>query len=379
MRRAGRGARLARGLTWTTSATAVALTAHAAWNLRHLRRPPTDPPPPGEWVSVLLPVRDEAHRLEPALHALLTALDGCAERAELVVLDDGSTDGTAELVRRVCGHDPRVRLVAGLPLPAGWLGKPWACHQLAGHASAASTVLVFVDADVVVAPSAIAATVAQLRDTGLDLISPYPRQRAETHAERLVQPLLQWSWLTTLPLRVAERSPRPSLAAANGQLLAVDRATYLRAHGHEAVRADVLDDLALLRAVKAGGGHGGVTDGTALATCRMYNGWDELRDGYTKSLWSAFGGPAGGVAVATTLPLVYGWPALAALAGSPVGLAGYLAGVAGRVLTGRRTGARVWPDALAHPASVAMLACLTVRSVRERRRGTLSWKGRPVG
>ncbi|HEX3002661.1 MAG TPA: glycosyltransferase [Angustibacter sp.] len=356
----------------------MALTAHSLWNARQLRRPPLPAPAPAEWVSVLLPVRDEAHRLEPTLRALLRALDACEHRAELVVLDDESTDGTAELVREVCGHDVRVRLLSGEPTPDGWLGKPWACAQLAAQASSLSTVLVFVDADVVVAPDAVSATVAQLRAAGLDLVSPYPRQLAQGWGERLVQPLLQWSWLTTLPLRLAERSPRPSLVAANGQLLAVDRATYERAGGHFAVRADVLDDVGLLRAVKAVGGRGGVTDGTQLATCRMYDGWADLEAGYGKSLWRAFGSPAGGVAVAGTLAAVYVWPALAALAGSPVGALGYAAGVAGRVVTGRRTGARVWPDALAHPVSVALFGWLTARSVRLHRRSALQWKGRPL-
>lgn len=361
-----------------TSTAALALTAHSLWNARQLRRPPVPAPAPAEWVSVLLPVRDEAHRLEPTLRALVRALDACAHRAELVVLDDESTDGTAELVRAVCGTDVRVRLVSGEPTPSGWLGKPWACAQLAAQASSLSSVLVFVDADVVVAPDAICATVAQLREAGLDLVCPYPRQEARGWGERLVQPLLQWSWLTTLPLRVAERSPRPSLVAANGQLLAVDRATYDRAGGHLTVRADVLDDVALLRAVKAVGGRGGVTDGTQLATCRMYDGWREVEAGYTKSLWRAFGSPAGGLAVAGGLGAIYGWPVVAALAGSPVGALGYLAGVAGRVVTGRRTGARVWPDALAHPVSVALFGWLTLRSVRLHRRSALRWKGRPL-
>ncbi|WP_426560776.1 glycosyltransferase [Angustibacter sp. McL0619] len=369
---------IARALTWSTSAVAVALTAHTAWNVRNLRRPPSPPQPPGEWVSVLLPVRDEAHRVKPTMQALLAALDRCAGRAELVVLDDGSSDGTPAVVRAVAEHDPRVRLVAGEPLPPGWLGKPWACHQLAGQANHASTVLVFVDADVRVTPDAVAATVGQLRDSGLDLVSPYPRQVAGTVAERLVQPLLQWSFLTTLPLAVAERSERPALSAANGQLLAVDRGAYERAGGHAGVRADVLDDLALVRSVKLAGGRGGVTDGTELATCRMYDGWADLRDGYGKSLWAAFGGPKRGLATIGGLSLVYAWPAAAALGGSRAGAVGYLAGVGGRVLTGRRTGARVWPDALAHPASVVLFGWLTARSVLEHRRGTLRWKGRPV-
>jgi hypothetical protein len=197
---------------------------------------------------VLLPVRNEADRVEPCLRALLRQTAG--DRMELIVLDDCSTDGTAEVVRRVAGPD-RVRLLAGRPPPPGWLGKPHACQQLADAADPASEVLVFLDADVLLAPHAVAATVHLVHAAGLDLVSPYPRQQAGSVAERLVQPLLQWSWLTFLPLRWAERSPRPSLAAANGQLLAVRRAAYRRAGGHAAVRTEVLDDLALLRAVKA--------------------------------------------------------------------------------------------------------------------------------
>ena len=353
---------------------AWALTAHTAWNLRRLRVPPADPPPVDEPVSVLVPARDEATRIGACLRALL-ASTGVSE-LELLVLDDGSRDRTASVVRALAVGDPRVRLLTGADPPAGWLGKPWACAQLA--AAARGRALVFVDADVVVAPHAVAATVAVLRASGLALVSPYPRQLAGTLAERLVQPLLQWSWLTTLPLAVAERSPRPSLAAANGQLLAVDAAAYARAGGHHAVRAEVLDDLALLRAVKRSGGRGGVVDGTALATCRMYEGWAELREGYAKSLWSATGSPRAAAAVLGVLGLAYVLPPVAALAGSRVGLAGYAAGVAGRVLVARRVRARVFPDVLAHPVSVALLGWLTAESWRRRRAGTLAWKGRPL-
>ncbi|WP_345714047.1 glycosyltransferase, partial [Kineococcus glutinatus] len=177
--------------------------------------------------------------------------------------------------------------------------KAHACAQLA--AAARGDVLVLVDADVTLAPHAVAAAVDLLCRSGLDLVSPYPRQVAATAAERLVQPLLQWSWLTTLPLRTAETSRRPSLSAANGQFLVVDAAALRRAGGFAAVRSAVLDDVALVRAVKAAGGRGGVADGTALATCRMYEGWAALREGYAKSLWSAFGPPPAAAAVAAAL------------------------------------------------------------------------------
>lgn len=368
----------ARWLVRAGAAGAVAATAHTAVNLRLLRRPPEHAPPPAERVSVLLPLRDEAHRVTACLRGLLAAMDAAGGDVELVVLDDESTDGTADVVRRVVGDDDRVRLLRGGGPPPGWLGKPHACQQLADLADPASTVLVFVDADVVLAPCALRSAVALLRRTGLDLVSPYPRQLAGTVAERLVQPLLQWSWLTTLPLRAAERSARESLVAANGQLLVVDAGAYRRAGGHVAVRSEVLDDIALLRAFKRSGARGVVADGTHLATCRMYDGWVEVRDGYTKSLWSAFGSPVGAVGSTGALVLLYVLPPLAALRGSRAGAVGYAAGVLGRALVARRTGGRAWPDALAHPVSVSLLAFLTARSWRERRAGRLAWRGRPV-
>ena len=369
--------RSARAAVRLGSGLAVAGTVHSLWNLRVLRVPPREPPPVTEPVAVLLPVRNEAHRVEPCLGALL-AQEGLRD-VRLVVLDDQSTDGTAEVVRQAAGSDPRLTLRLGAPLPAGWWGKPWACQQLADSTAGlgfSPTVLVFVDADVVLAPHAVAAAVALLRWTGLDLVCPYPRQVAVTPAERLLQPLLQWSWLTTLPLRLAERSARQSLTAANGQFLVVDAAAYSRAGGHAAVRGDVLDDIGLLRAVKSSGGRGVVVDGTALAACRMYDGWASLREGYRKSLWRAFGGPAGAAATTAGLGLAYVLPPLAALRGSRAGLVGYLAAVAGRAAVGRRVGARVWPDALAHPASVAVLGWLTGSSVVAARRGRLTVRGR---
>jgi glycosyltransferase involved in cell wall biosynthesis len=213
-----------RALTWAGSLGAAALTAHCVANLRRYRVPEPDPGPVADRVSVLVPARDEQSTIGPCLRRVLdqTGVDDL----EVIVLDDESTDRTAEVVGEVAAGDPRVRLITGSRPPPGWLGKPHACDQLGRAAS--GSVLVFLDADVRLAPHAVAATVGLLRASGLDLVSPYPRQLAKTAAERLVQPLLPWSFLTTLPLRLAERSERPSLSAANGQLLAVDASVLPR-------------------------------------------------------------------------------------------------------------------------------------------------------
>ncbi|MFI1193838.1 glycosyltransferase [Micromonospora sp. NPDC020750] len=363
----------------------AALTAHTWVNAtRWLRRPADGPVEVAETVALLLPLRDEAARVTPCLRALL-AQRGVPD-LRIVVLDDGSTDGTAGVVRAVAGADPRVTLLTGVAPPPGWLGKPHACHQLATRADPAATVLAFVDADVVLTPYAVAAAVAELRAARVTLLSPYPRIVVATAADRLVQPLLQWLWLTFLPLRAMERSPRPSLAAAGGQFLVADRAGYDAAGGHAAVRARVLEDIELARAVKRSGGRIALADGSRLAACRMYDDWPQLRDGYTKSLWATFGHPGAAAAVLALLLLLYTAPPLLALgalaAGAPAVAAaaflGYLLGAAGRAVSARATGGRWWPDALGHPVSVVVLGWLTLRSYHLRKRRRLSWRGRPV-
>jgi hypothetical protein len=350
---------------------AVALTIHSAVNARLLRRPPAATNTgAGERVSVLLPLRDEAHRARPALAALAaqTGLDD----VEFVVLDDDSRDATADVVSSVLAGDPRLRLIHGNgDPPPGFLGKPWACARLAEAADPRSSVLVFLDADVVLAPDGLARTARLLRTARLDFVSPYPRQEARSVAERVIQPLLTWSWLTLVPLRLAERSRRPSLAIANGQLLAVDAARYRAAGGHAApgVRASVLEDIALARVMRKQGCVGGMAAGEQVATCRMYDGWAALRDGYAKSLWAA----AGGRRLASVAQIaLLSWLYL-----RPDGVC-YLAGVASRIIAARRSGGRALPDALAHPLSVALLGGLTAHSWREQQRGALTWKGRPV-
>jgi hypothetical protein len=347
-------------------ALAIAGAVHATFNTTRLRRPSTaDRPVPT--VSVLIPARDEAGHIADCVATVL----GQDAVAEVVVLDDESSDGTAALA-----VSAGARVVRGTSRPDGWLGKAWACAQLVSAVD--DDLLVFVDADVRLAPGAVRAAVTTLLEHGLDVVCPFPRQLTGSVGERLVQPLLQWSWLTTLPLRIAERSARPSLAAATGQFMVVRRSALERAGGFATVRGAVLDDVALVRAIKATGGRGGVIDGTELAACRMYDGWPSLRDGYSKSLWSAFGSPTGALAVTALLAGVYIVPAVAMLRGSRTGAVGYAAGVASRVVTGHATGARIWPDALAHPASIAAFDYLVLRSLVEHRRGRLTWKGRAL-
>lgn len=374
-------------LTRIGTVLASMVSAHTIMNAFLLRRPRTIVPTQRERVRLLIPARNEAERISACLDAAL-AQTGVAD-FEIVVLDDGSTDATSTVVERLIDSrsasmsGPSLRLIDGgdAPLPEGWLGKPWACERLR-HA-VDGNVVVYIDADVRLEPHALASSVALLRESGLDLLSPYPRQLAVTFGERLVQPLLQWLWLSFLPLRLAERARPNSMAAANGQFLVMDAAALDRAGGFAAVRGEVLDDIALVRAFKRTGGRGVVVDGTHLAACRMYTDWSSLEAGYTKNLWAGTGSVGGAVGLGSMLALAYLVPVVAAVGllgrgARRVGVVGYAAGVVGRLVSARCTGGRV-ADSPMHPLSIAVLLRLLGRSWQAKRAGTIEWKGRHLG
>ena len=356
------------------------LLLHTAVNLR-LLRVPRDPTPTAEAVCILIPARNEAGSIAGAVRSACAQIG--VPNLHVIVLDDASTDGTADIAA-ACTHPRLTVITSNSEPPAGWLGKPWACHRLSElPAAVAADVLVFIDADVVLEPAAVAATIQLMRSQNLDLASPYPAQIADGFVQQLFQPLLQWSWAATLPLRLAERSQRSSLSAANGQFIVVDARVYRRAGGHTAVAAEVLEDVALVRAVKRADGVGGVVDGTALATCRMYTSTADLIRGYSKSLWSLFGSPANALLSSLLLSMIYIAPlpcvAITAAQGNPgtasLWAVAWCAAVLSRLLVARRTRGSLW-SVLAHPAAIAMLLWLLARSWRGRRTGTLVWKDR---
>lgn len=329
-------------------------------------------------VSVCVPARDEAERIERCVRA---ALAGTQAPDEVLVYDDGSTDGTAEVVARIAAEDPRVRLLRGGPLPAGWVGKPHACHRLAEEA--AGDVLVFMDADTVASPECLARVGSLLDGMGADVVTVAPRHTARTFAERLVIPLLHLAYLAWLPLPLVWRSRDPRFLVANGQLLTVRRGACDAAGGWAAVRAEVVDDMAFCRRVKEAGGRVVFADGHHMATVRMYDGWPALRDGFSKNLYEGIGGSPGSLAgVALLHGLVFVFPYLALAAALPGGgawLAPASTGVAANLALRAALAARFRqpPEGvLLHPLSVLVLLAIAANSFRWSRRGAIRWRGR---
>ena len=322
-------------------------------------------------ITVLVPLRDE----EMNVSDLVNSLKGQQGLSSLrvILIDDNSTDKTHQIAQETIADDPGFLLLTGGPLPEGWLGKPFAMHQ--GFLTSHSDLLVLIDADVRLKPYAIAEAAALLERKNLDYLSAYPKEIALSWSERLIQPLLQWSWMATVPLKIAERSSNPALAVANGQFFVLRRTSLREISGFESIRDKVIDDIELARILIRNGFCGMVVDGSQVATCRMYKSWNELRDGYGKSLPVAFGGFFGMCAVSIFLFITSLLPLLLALTGSLPGLLACLLIYLSRFLSARATGGRTL-DVIAHPFSALLLIFLIIRSWRLR--GTLLWKGRPV-
>lgn len=237
---------------------------------------------PAGRVSLLVPARDEEDNLARSLPGLL------AQPAdEILVLDDGSRDATAEVVRKAADTDPRVRLLTGQPLPDGWMGKAWACHQLGREAS--GDVLVFCDADVRLVPGALSAVLAEAERQRADVFSVFPRQRTGTPGERLLVPLIDDVLLSFLPHRLLD-APVPLAATANGQLLCFRRAAYDLLGGHASVRSAVVEDVRFAVRTRQAGLKLGLALGGDLVGARMYEGFDAAVDGFAKNVLAAHGG-----------------------------------------------------------------------------------------
>lgn len=221
---------------------------------------------PGPALSVLIPARNEQHNIRPTLESVL-ANSGC--EFEVVVLDDHSTDRTAQIVEEMAARDRRVRLERAPPLPPGWCGKQHACYilsKLARHG-----LLVFIDADVRLAPDALGRVGEFMRSSGAALASGVPRQEAGTISERLLIPLIHFILLGFLPMHLMRRNRLPAMSAGCGQLFVTTRDAYESCGGHSRLRSSLHDGIKLPRIFRRAGFLTELFDATDLASCRMYH------------------------------------------------------------------------------------------------------------
>lgn len=314
-------------------------------------------------VSLLVPMRDEEHRLADSLPGVLAQ-----DVDELILLDDCSTDATAERARTLASGHPHARVVAGAPTPPGWTGKTWACHQLAAQASA--DLLIFCDADVDLAATATTAVSAQMERQRADLLSVFPRQVTGTLGEHLLAPLVDDVLLCFLPFPLL-RADVPSAATANGSVMAFERRAY-DIVGFDAVRDAVVEDVALARLARRRGLQLGLVLGGDVVQTRMYAGYRASVTGFGRGLRTVSGGSRARLVVAAGWHLAaYALPALLCWH-HPRWAIALAAAAAERLVVEAKTGRRQWWQAGLSP--LIPVAALPVFGQAMRR--TQRWKGR---
>ena len=258
------------------------------WNLAFFRKPvPRGGVEALPQISVLIPARNEEDNIAAAVESVLASRGA---DLEVVVLDDGSTDCTASIMNEIAARDGRVRCVGGPPLTAGWAGKAHAAHGLSKLAT--HDVFCFLDADVRVAPDALARMHAFLLQTSSALVSGFPEEITITPLEWLLLPLIQFLLLGYLPFAGLRYTSLPAFGAGCGQFLMMERSGYALTGGYAAVRTTMHDGIALAKLFRKHGLHTDVADLTGLATCRMYQSGSDVWQGLMKNATEGIAAPA---------------------------------------------------------------------------------------
>jgi chlorobactene glucosyltransferase len=272
------------------------------WSSRPFLRP-TQKAADYRLISILIPARNEAASIEAAINAV-KQLKGV--NYELLVLDDHSEDTTAALAMTAMEGIEKARLLPGKPLPAGWLGKSWACYLLAEAAK--GDYLLFIDADVRLQTGAIEAALGQLQQQRVQALSVFPKQQMIGLGEWLTVPLMHTLLLGLLPLKMVKWFKQPSLAAANGQFMLFDADDYHQHQWHALNKDRIVEDIAIFRSMKkAGKSVVTLTDPNGLVCCRMYTGLATGIAGFSKNLLSGFGYSVTALLLYLFLT-VYAWP-----------------------------------------------------------------------
>jgi chlorobactene glucosyltransferase len=354
-------------------------------NLRGMRRLDSYPPAPVQpFISVLVPARNEALNIEACLASLLQQ---DYPHYEVIALDDQSTDDTGAILARLSAADPRLQVLSGTPLPPGWVGKPWACQQLAR--ASRGDLLLFTDADTRHHPHTLRDAASAQHTEGAALLSGMPRQELGTWGERIAIPVLPFVLFALLPVPLARRLPFESLSAAVGQFLLFTRPAYEQIGGHASVRSTSLEDLAFARLVKRQRLPWAFLNLSRRVSCRMYRSGREAFAGISKNLFAVFD--------RRLLPFAFAWLWLLYVFIQPlVGLGAHLAGIAlprfspALALAAVGLSLLLWvlthhtfglppANALLYPLTILTSLGMAFWSAWAHLTGrSLSWKGRPL-
>jgi glycosyltransferase involved in cell wall biosynthesis len=337
--------------------------------------PASSEPALNERITAIVPARDEEATIETCVRSLARQ----AEIAEIFVMNDGSTDRTADIVRGLMGEVKKLKLLEAPEIPAGWLGKNHAIWEGAKHAS--NRWLLFTDADAELLDGAAARAQRIAQETGAALVSFSPEQVTQSWYEKALIPFVYYRLAKYFPYE-AVRDARSDVAAANGQFLMIRRDVYDEVGGHKSVAGEVLEDVALAKRVKAVPYGIWFGAGAGLVRARMYRSFGSMWEGWKKNLYLLVGGTPGAVyrelfAVVPWIPfmlLLLGLKApIALVAGAGLLLARHA--VYGSTLLRNQFRGM---DILYYIPAVLLYASVLWASYRAYVQGVVKWKGRRI-
>ena len=323
-------------------------------------------------VSVLIPARNE----EAVLGCLLKSLEKQDyPDFEVIICDDHSSDNTEEILNWIAGEDERFHWFLGEKLPEDWLGKNFACHQLAQKAS--GKYLIFLDADVELSPDAITKAVAFFQEKELSLLSVFPQQKMETFAEQITVPVMNWILQSLLPMILVQKTRFASLSAANGQLMMFDVENYRVHQWHSRVRNQNVEDIRLARMMKGEGFKIAVLLGNNDIFCRMYRNFNDAIVGFSRNIHEYFGGRRAFMLVFWFIVCFGPFIVFFATGWTIFGLFALL-GLANRLFISVANRQNVFLSILLHPLQIISFTAVVFYNIFRRIKKETTWKGRKI-
>jgi chlorobactene glucosyltransferase len=324
-------------------------------------------------VSILVPARNEEKNIAEVLRDLLQQ---SYTDYEVIVLDDQSEDDTFHLVEDIARTTDKVTLVRGKPLPAGWVGKNWACFQLAQYAR--GEVCLFIDADVHLSNRALEAALHTMYKYKVVMLSCFPTQKIGSMGAWLVVPLMNWLLLSFLPLKLVTASSYPSLAAANGQFMLCNKKSYDEIGGHEALADHVVEDMELARRLKRHNYPIMTAISYDVITCRMYGGFIDAFKGFSKNFFPGFNAsPLIFLSILTALIMVFFTPFIFVIFRTYY-IWLILIIITGRVIVSRISSQNPLINGILHPFQMLCMVLIGVNSLYWTVTGKTVWKGRNI-
>ncbi|MES2275299.1 MAG: glycosyltransferase [Bacteroidota bacterium] len=323
-------------------------------------------------VSILVPARNEEDNI-------LTLLQSIHQQDysnyEVIVLDDNSTDNTLALCEAFAAAHPKFNVIKGKALPPGWLGKNYACYQLAKKAGGAF--LLFLDADEQIADGLINSALHRMYLKNLGLLSLFTNQEMRTPGEHAVVPLMHYVLLNLLPLQLVYLLRNRRVAAASGQFMLFDATGYQQHQWHREAKQSVVEDLEIMRQVKEAGFNAETLLANKLITCRAYKNYPDAINGFSRDMLAAFNYNV--LSLLIYLVILLGGP-LIIIATLNINLIVFMCGliILSRIMISLSAGQSAWKNVLLHPVQMLSLMLIAFLSIQRHLTRTTVWKGRRV-